>query len=79
MPTHKLSTPNNKLNHGYSSAAQALQIKELSSIIQANNEAFLSNATVAIDESTKPYFSGSIIDDDARKSLEFRELVKMEK
>ena len=50
MPTPKLNNPNNKLNHVYASASQALQIKELSSKIQANTEAWLSNATIDIDK-----------------------------
>ena len=49
MPTLKLNTPNKKLNHGYASAYQALQIKELSSKIQANPEACLANAIIDID------------------------------
>ena len=49
MPTLKLNTPNNKLNHGYVSAAQEIQIKELLSKIQANPEAWLSNSNIYID------------------------------
>ena len=72
MPTLKMNTPNNKLNHGYVSSSQALQIKKLSSKIQANPEAWLANATIDIDENTNPYFSGSIINDNTEKSLGFR-------
>ena len=79
MPTLKLNTPNKKLNHRYASAAQAHQIRGLLSKIQANPESWLTNATIDIDENTNPYFSGSIIDDDTGKSLEFCELIKMDK
>ena len=71
IPTLKLNTPNRRLNHGYASAAQALQIKELFSKIQANPGALLANATIEIDENTNPYFTGSIIDKGTGKSLEF--------
>ena len=46
MPSLKLNTPNNKLNHVYASAAQALQIKEILSKIQANLEAWLANSVL---------------------------------
>ena len=39
-------TLNNKLNHGYKSALQFLQIKKLSPKIQENSEAWLANARV---------------------------------
>ena len=79
MPTLKRNTPNKKINHGYASSSQDLQIKELLSKIQANTESWLSNATIDIDENTNPYFSGSIIDNSTGKSLEFREIIKMDK
>ena len=72
MPTLKMNTSDNKLNHRYASSAQAPQIKELLSKIQASPESWLTNATIDIDENTNPYFAGSIIDDDTGKSLEFR-------
>ena len=75
----QLSTPNRKLNHGYSSAAQAPQLKELSSKIQASPEVWLSNATIDMNENTNPYFLGSIINDNTVKSLEFCELIKTDK
>ena len=56
IPTLKLNTPNNKLNHGYASSVQTLKIKEISSKIQANPEVWLVNATIDIDENTNPYF-----------------------
>ena len=79
MPALLLNIPNFKLNHGYATAAQALQIKELSSKIQASPESYLANATTDIDENNNPYFSGSIIGDNTGKSLEFCEIIKMDK
>ena len=79
IPNLQLNTPNLKLNHEYASAAQAHQLKELLSKIQANPEAWLANGTIDIDENNNPYFLGSIINYDTGKSLEFHELVKMDK
>ena len=79
MPILRLNTPNNIPNHGYASADQELQIKELSSKIQANHEAWLTNSTIEIDDNTNSYFAGSIINDNARKPLEFCELIEMDK
>ena len=79
MSNLKLNTLNNKLNHGYASASQELQVKELLSKIQANANAWLANTSIDIDSNTTPYFSGSIINDDTVKSLEFCELIKIYK
>ena len=47
--------------------------------MKANSGASLVNSTIDIVESTNPYFSGLIINNDTGKSLEFCELVKIDK
>ena len=47
--------------------------------MKANSGASLVNSTIDIVESTNPYFSGLIINNDTGKSLEFCELIKMDK